>query len=49
MILGHSHFIKTVEDFIGRTKVLNPGMLCMGGYVLIRQEGDELEANLMYI
>jgi len=47
-LTGHIHEAES-EDFIGKTKVLNPGMLCMGGYVLIRLEGDELEANLMYI
>ena len=47
-LTGHIHEAES-EDFIGKTKVLNPGMLCMGGYVLIRLKGDELEANLMYI
>jgi len=47
-LTGHIHEAES-EDFIGKTKVLNPGMLCMGGYVLIRLKGDELEADLMYI
>jgi len=47
-LTGHIHEAKSV-DFIGKTKVLNPGMLCMGGYVLIRLKGDKLEANLMDI
>ncbi|MES0445237.1 MAG: metallophosphoesterase, partial [Desulfobacterales bacterium] len=34
-LTGHIHEAES-EDFIGRTKILNPGMLCMGGYVLIR-------------
>ena len=47
-LTGHIHEANT-EDFIGKTKVLNPGMLCMGGYALIRLKGDRLEAKLMYI
>ncbi|MBW2641982.1 MAG: metallophosphoesterase family protein [Deltaproteobacteria bacterium] len=47
-LTGHIHEAES-EDFIGKTKVVNPGMLCMGGYVLIRLKGNELEANLMYI
>jgi Icc-related predicted phosphoesterase len=47
-LTGHIHEADT-EDFIGKTKVLNPGMLCMGGYALIQLKEDKLEANLMYI
>ncbi|MGD2029195.1 MAG: metallophosphoesterase [Desulfobacterales bacterium] len=47
-LTGHIHEAESV-DFIGKTKVLNPGMICMGGYVLIRLKGDELEADIMYI
>ena len=47
-LTGHIHEGAS-EDFIGKTKVLNPGMLCMGGYVLIQLKEDKLEAKLMYI
>jgi len=47
-ITGHIHEADT-EDFIGRTKVINPGMFCYGGYVLIQLNESELEAKLMYI
>jgi len=47
-LTGHIHEANT-EDFIGKTKVLNPGMLCMGGYAFIQLKGDKLEAKLMYI
>lgn len=47
-LTGHIHEAKS-EDLIGKTKVLNPGMLLMGGYVLIRLKKDKLEANVMYI
>jgi hypothetical protein len=47
-LTGHIHEADS-EDFIGKTKVLNPGMLCMGGYVLIRLRNDQLVAKLMYI
>jgi Icc-related predicted phosphoesterase len=47
-LTGHIHEANA-EDFIGKTKVLNPGMLCMGGYVLIQLKEDRLEANLKYI
>jgi Icc-related predicted phosphoesterase len=47
-LTGHIHEADS-EDFIGKTKVLNPGMLCMGGYVLIRLKNERLEANVMYI
>ena len=47
-LTGHIHEAKS-EDFIGKTKVLNPGVLLMGGYVLIRLKEDKLEANIMHI
>ena len=47
-ITGHIHEADS-EDFIGRTKVINPGMFCMGGYVRIQLKDGELEAKLMYI
>lgn len=47
-LTGHIHEAES-EDFIGRTKILNPGMLCMGGYVLIRLQGDKLAADLRYV
>lgn len=47
-LTGHIHEAES-EDFIGRTKILNPGMLCMGGYVLIRLQKDKLEADLKNI
>ena len=47
-LTGHIHEAES-EDFIGRTKILNPGMLCMGGYVLIRLQEGKLAADLMYI
>lgn len=47
-LTGHIHEAES-EDFIGRTKILNPGMLGMGGYVLIRLQEDKLAADLMYI
>lgn len=47
-LTGHIHEADS-EDFIGKTKVINPGMLCMGGYAFIQLKEDRLEANLMYI
>ena len=47
-LTGHIHEAES-EDFIGRTKILNPGMLCMGGYVLIRLQEDKLVADLRYV
>jgi len=47
-LTGHIHEAAS-EDFIGKTKVLNPGMLCMGGYVLVRLKNDRIEAKLMHI
>ena len=47
-LTGHIHEADS-EDFIGRTKVINPGMLCMGGYALIQLKEGLLEGKLMYI
>ena len=47
-LTGHIHEADS-EDFIGKTKVINPGMLCMGGYAFIQLKEDRLEAKLMYI
>jgi len=47
-ITGHIHEAAS-EDYIGRTKVINPGMFCKGGYVLVQLKNDELDARLMYI
>ena len=47
-LTGHIHEARS-EEFIGKTKVVNPGMLCMGGYARIRLKDNELEAKLMYI
>jgi Icc-related predicted phosphoesterase len=47
-LTGHIHEADS-EDYIGKTKVINPGMLCMGGYALIQLKDDRLEAKLMYI
>lgn len=47
-LTGHIHEGNS-EDFIGKTKILNPGMLCMGGYVIIRLKNNRLEAELKYL
>jgi Icc-related predicted phosphoesterase len=47
-LTGHIHEAAS-EDFIGKTKVVNPGMLYMGGYVRIRLKDHRLEAKLMFI
>jgi Icc-related predicted phosphoesterase len=47
-LTGHIHEADT-EDYIGKTKVINPGMLGMGGYAVIRLKNDKLEADLRYI
>jgi hypothetical protein len=47
-LTGHIHEAAS-EDFIGKTKVVNPGMLYMGGYVRIRLKDNRLEAKLMFI
>jgi uncharacterized protein len=47
-LTGHIHEAAS-EEFIGKTKVVNPGMLSMGGYVLIRLKDGQLDAKLMHI
>jgi hypothetical protein len=47
-LTGHIHEAES-EDFIGKTKIINPGMLSMGGYVIIRFKENRLEAQLMHI
>ncbi|MFC1811624.1 metallophosphoesterase [Thermodesulfobacteriota bacterium] len=47
-LTGHIHEAEC-EDFIGKTKILNPGMLSMGGYVRISLRENQLEAKLMSI
>ena len=47
-ITGHIHEADG-EDFIGKTKVINPGMFCMGGYVRVQLTEGKLEAKLKYI
>ncbi len=47
-LTGHIHEAES-EDFIGRTKILNPGMLGMGGYVLIRLQEGKLAADIRYV
>jgi hypothetical protein len=44
-ITGHIHEA-VAEDHLGRTKVINPGMLDKGGYVSIRRTASGLEASL---
>jgi len=47
-LTGHIHEAES-EDFIGKTKVLNPGMFGLGGYVMIQVKDEKLEAKLMFI
>lgn len=47
-LTGHIHEAAS-EEFIGKTKIINPGMLCMGGYARIQLKDDQLDAKLMYI
>lgn len=47
-LTGHIHEGES-EEYIGKTKVINPGMFCMGGYALIRLRQGRLEAELRYI
>lgn len=47
-LTGHIHEA-TSEDFIGKTKILNPGMFGLGGYAIIRLKNNKLEGKLMYI
>jgi Icc-related predicted phosphoesterase len=45
-ITGHIHEARSV-DFIGRTKVINPGNFGAGGYVKIVFDGEKLDAELL--
>ena len=47
-ICGHIHE-SMAEDSIGKTKIINPGMLGEGGYVVIRFGQDGLSAELKQI
>ena len=47
-LTGHIHEAAS-EEFIGKTKVVNPGMLYMGGYARIRLKDSRLEAKLMFL
>ncbi len=44
-VSGHIHEAKS-EDWIGRTHIINPGMLKNGGYVEIFKEDDKIKAVL---
>ncbi len=44
-VCGHIHESRG-EDQIGRTKILNPGMLSEGSYVLIIERDGKLEASI---
>lgn len=44
-VCGHIHESRG-EDQIGKTKVLNPGMLSEGCYVLITEKDGELQASI---
>lgn len=49
VVTGHIHEAAG-EERIGESKIINPGPLQTGGYVLIRQDGDgELHAELCWI
>jgi Icc-related predicted phosphoesterase len=45
-ITGHIHEARGV-DYIGRTKVINPGNFGAGGYVKIVFDGEKLDAELL--
>lgn len=45
-ITGHIHESKA-EDLIGRTRIINPGMLAHGGYVRLDYDGGRLSARLL--
>ena len=47
-LTGHIHEGES-EEYIGKTKVINPGMFCMGGYALIQLRGGKLEAELRHV
>jgi Icc-related predicted phosphoesterase len=44
-LCGHIHEARA-EDRIGATHVINPGTLAAGGYVVLSDHGDRLEAEL---
>ncbi len=44
-ITGHVHEAN-IEDYVGGTKVINPGPLSSGGYVWIKYDGVGLDAHL---
>ncbi len=44
-VTGHIHEARSV-DHIGRTTVINPGVLAAGGYVRISFDGGQLKAEL---
>lgn len=45
-LTGHIHESRA-QDRIGRTLVINPGMLAHGGYVRLDYEGGRLSARLL--
>ncbi len=47
-ITGHVHEAD-IEDYVGATKVINPGPLSNGGYVWIAFDGVGLDAHLRYV
>lgn len=47
-VCGHIHEA-VAEDSIGRTRIVNPGMLGKGGYAVIRLAGGRLGAELKII
>ncbi|EFI35676.1 metallophosphoesterase [Desulfonatronospira thiodismutans ASO3-1] len=47
-ITGHVHEAN-IEDHVGGTKVINPGTLSGGGYVVIRYDGVGLDAHLKQV
>ena len=44
-LCGHIHEARAM-DRVGRTLVVNPGMLAQGGYVLLRSNSGQLSAEL---
>ncbi len=47
-VTGHIHEAIT-EEWFGQTKIINPGMLSGGGYVVIEQKENGLQANLSFV
>ena len=47
-ITGHIHEAVS-EELLGRTRVINPGMLSRGGYVLLRRTPEGIEATLQQV